>query len=132
MQSAIDQFQENIQRSRELGEMYQILNAQTTNALDLSDSLRFQWVMAVSSLDHYVHELVRLGMLEAYQGIRPQTEAFSRFQVSLGSVIQAANLLGNLEWLEDQIKNSPQSLEFSEPGQHRRRRQANIRSASVE
>ena len=80
MQAAIDQFRRNIQRVRNLGAIYQALSAQTTQALDLSDLLRSELVMAVSALDHYIHELVRLGMLEAYQGNRVQTDASCGFK----------------------------------------------------
>ena len=39
--------------------------------------------MAVSALDHYIHELVKLGMLEAYRSNRAQTDALLRFRISL-------------------------------------------------
>ena len=115
MQAAIEQFRNNIQRARSLGAVYQALNAQTTQMLDLSDLLRSEWVMAVSALDHYVHELVKLGMLEAYRGFRPQTDAFSRFQITLGSALQAVNSPGNQEWLEDQIRARHGHLSFQTP-----------------
>ena len=115
MQSAIEQFRANIQRVHALGSIYQALNAQTTEALDLSDLLRSEWVMAVSALDHYVHELVKLGMLEIYRGYRPQTDAFSQFQITLGSALQAVNSPGNHEWLEDQIRARHSHLSFQTP-----------------
>ena len=115
MQAAIDQFRRNIQRVRNLGAIYQALSAQTTQALDLSDLLRSELVMAVSTLDHYIHELVRLGMLEAYQGNRVQTDAFLRFQITLSGALEAVNAQGNDGWLEDQIRTSHSYRSFQTP-----------------
>ena len=115
MQAAIDQFRRNIQRVRNLGAIYQALSAQTTQALDLSDLLRSELVMAVSTLDHYIHELVRLGMLEAYQGNRVQTDAFLRFQITLSGALEALNAQGNDGWLEDQIRTSHSYRSFQTP-----------------
>ena len=57
-------------------------------ALDLTDLLRSQIVMVVSALDHYIHEITRIGMLEVYDGKRPQTPAFLRFQVKMEATLQ--------------------------------------------
>ncbi len=131
MQAAIDQFRRNIQRVRNLGAIYQALSVQTTQALDVSDLLRSELVMAVSALDHYIHELVRLGMLEAYQGNRVQTDAFLRFQITLSGALEAVNAQGNDSWLEDQIRSSHSYRSFQTPGQYRRRRSPRFRCAIV-
>ena len=115
MQAAIDQFRSNVQRVRSLGLIHQALNGQTTQALDLSDILRSEWVMAVSALDHYMHELVKLGMLEAYHGNRAQTDAFLRFRITLSSTLQAISASGNDDWLEDQIIANHGHLSFQDP-----------------
>ena len=104
MQAAIDQFRVNIARVRNLGVIYNTLNAQTTAAIDLSDILRSELVMAVSALDYYIHEIVRLGMLEIYRGTRPETSAFLRFQISLERVRQAASALTSDDWLDNEIR----------------------------
>ena len=101
MQAAIEQFRQNIQRVRNLGSIYQALSSQTTEALDLSDLLRSELVMAVSALDHFVHELVRLGMLEAYRGDRARTDALLRFQITLSSAMEFLNTQGSDNWLEE-------------------------------
>ena len=104
MQVAIDQFRVNIARVRNLGVIHNTLNAQTTAAIDLSDILRSELVMAVSALDHYIHEIVRLGMLEVYRGTRPETSAFLRFQISLERVRQALSIPTSDDWLDNEIR----------------------------
>ena len=104
MQVAIDQFRVNIARVRNLGVIHNTLNAQTTAAIDLSDILRSELVMAVSALDHYIHEIVRLGMLEVYRGTRPETSAFLRFQISLERVRQVVSTPTSDDWLDNEIQ----------------------------
>ena len=104
MQAAIDQFRVNLARVRNLGVIHNTLNAQTAAAIDLSDILRSELVMAVSVLDYYIHEIVRLGMLEVYRGTRPETSAFLRFQISLESVRQVVSNPTNDDWLDNEIR----------------------------
>ena len=83
MHSAIEQFRENMQRVKSLGGLTRALGSMTTSAIDTSDILRAQYVLAVSALDHYVHETTRLGMLEAFDGDRVAPPAYLRFRISL-------------------------------------------------
>lgn len=104
MQTAIEQFRTNIIRVRNLGSVAKVLDTQTTAVLDVSDILRSELVLAVSALDQYVHEVVRLGMLDAYRGNRIRTQQFLRFQVSLESALRGISDPANESWLEDQIR----------------------------
>ncbi|CDM97006.1 MULTISPECIES: HEPN domain-containing protein [Limnospira] len=107
MQLALDQFRVSIARVRDLIDVHNYIKSQSTPALDLSDILRASLVLAVSALDYYIHEVVTLGMLEIYKGERPQTAAFSRFQVSLGNTTNDRLMLMNIEsWLETEIQLS--------------------------
>ncbi len=115
MQAAIEQYRENIKRVRNLGSIYQALSAQTTGVLDLADILRSELVMALSALDHFIHELVRSGMLEAYHGHRGRTDACLRFQVTLGSAIQGFTMPTSGSWLEEQIRLRHGYLSFQQP-----------------
>ena len=115
MQTTIDQFRLNLGRVRNLGSLHSILSVQTTTALDLTDLLRSELVMVVSALDLYVHEVVRLGMLECFRGQRARTDAFHRFQVTLGSTIQAISIPGSDVWLDEQIRDRLGHRSFQQP-----------------
>ena len=91
MHSAIQHFRSNIERVRALGGLYEALSRLTTPAVDSTDILRAQIVLAVSALDHYIHELTRLGMLEVFNGLRPSTTAFGRFQVTMHNALAVGN-----------------------------------------
>ena len=115
MQTAIDQFRWNVGRVRNLGSLHSILSTQTTAALNLTDLLRSELVMIVSALDLYVHEVVRLGMLECFRGQRAHTDAFLRFQVTLGGTIQAVSMRGSDVWLDEQIRDRLGHRTFQQP-----------------
>jgi len=114
MQNAIDLFRPSIVRVRALGDLYNYLQRHTSPAIDLTDILRSQIVMAVSSLDQYIHEITRIGMIESYNGSRPRTAAFHRFQVSMKGVITGVSALGHL-WFEDEIRARQGYATFQDP-----------------
>lgn len=55
--------------------------------VDFSDLLRWQWVLSVSALDKYVHDVVRIGMVEAFEGRRVQTSKFKTFRIEMKEFI---------------------------------------------
>ena len=116
MLDILEQFRENIKRVQNLGGLYDVLSQQTTSALDLTDLLRSQIVMAVSALDYYIHEITRGGMLEVYGGKRPQTLAFLRFQVTMEATLQEIVAdQGNDGWLDEEIRKKHGYLAFQHP-----------------
>ena len=82
MKRVLSQFKENIERVRNLHATYKILSIETTDAIDFSDLLRAELVLVVSAIDYYIHEIVRVGMLEVFQGKRTETPSFKNFNVS--------------------------------------------------
>ena len=113
MISPISQFNQNIERVRNIHSIYSILGASTTKVIDVSDVLRSELVLVVSAFDYYVHEIVRQGMLEVFQGKRVETSAFGNFNVSLHHLREAISNESTLVWLEKEIiaKNSWKSFQ---------------------
>lgn len=113
MQTAIDQYRVNIGGARNLGLLARALGGQTPGAPGLSDMLRSELVLAVSALDYFIHEIVRLGMLEIYNGNRQSTDQFQRFQISMANVSNAILDPSKHEWLEREIidQHSRQSFQ---------------------
>ena len=105
MLAAIEQFRANLERTRNLGALYAAMGAHTTQALDLSDLLRAELASAVSSFDHFVHEAVRLGMLEIQIGSRAPTPSFQLFLVTVESVREALANPQSTAWLDAQIRD---------------------------
>lgn len=55
--------------------------------LDASDLLRWQWVLAVSALDRYVHDIVLWGMLEVFRGNKKITPKYSNFSMNMDTYL---------------------------------------------
>lgn len=86
-----------------------------TGAIDTSDILRAELVMAVSALDHFIHELVRLGMLEIKRGNRPPSRGYLKFNLTLSSTISALSNPGADEWLDSEIRERHGYRSFQTP-----------------
>ena len=72
-------------------------------------------VMAVSALDHYIHEIVRLGMLEIYLKKRPDTHAFKRFFTSLKSPPKGITTPTKHSWFDNEIMIHHSWKSFQQP-----------------
>lgn len=114
MQKALDIFRKSIGRVEHLAGLYRAMASLTTPAVDSSDLLRAQIVLAVSALDFYVHEVVVLGMIEVYKGIRPSTSAFDRYKISAGAMM-IGHPAGGTTWLEAEIRERHSFLSFQQP-----------------
>lgn len=115
MLNAIQQFRENMVRVRALGGLYEVLCRFLTHAVDCTDILRAQIVLSVSALDSYMHEVTRIGMIEAYKGKRPNTDSFLRYQISMDTAIKTAISSGSVSWFEAEIRERHGYLTFQQP-----------------
>ena len=100
LETAIEQFRENLIHVRELISIYSVLTHMTTPVLNSSDILRAGIVLAVSALDNFIHNITRLGMLKILQGQRPETPAYQRFQVSMETVIFNRSNPTEQQWID--------------------------------
>lgn len=115
MKLAIEQFRSNIDRIRALSSTVSAVNNLTTNAIDLSDVLRTEIVLAVSALDHFIHEHVRLGMLQICEGNRVQTDAYKKFKIPLSSAHLSQDPATNGLWLDEAIREHHSWHSFQDP-----------------
>lgn len=102
--SPIEQFQRNIGHTRDLLALGRAVDATTTEALEIGDIQRAAIVMAVSALDHYVHEKARVGMQEILTGTRQTTDAFERFPLTMKLALEAGQNPTE-SWLDDAIRS---------------------------
>src|SRR5216684_104453 len=115
MRAALDQFRENLARARNLAGLAHSLSSLTTGAVDLSDILRAALVLAVSALDHFVHEFVRLGMLDVLRGNRPTTDTYLSFRVPMSAAREAIANAVQDEWLDQAIRETHSWMSFQHP-----------------
>jgi hypothetical protein len=83
MLNALSVFDRNIASARHLTSLFDYLSQKVAGPLSFDDLLRSQVVYSVSALDKLMHDLVRIGMVEAYTGVRRPTPKFSAEAISL-------------------------------------------------
>jgi len=115
MLSSISQFRENISRVGTLGGLYYALDSLTTPLIDGSDILRSQIVLSVSALDHYIHAVARVGMLEVFTGKRPPTGAYLKFPVSANTLMASNSGSSGIDLFEEEIRERHSFLSFQQP-----------------
>src|SRR5947209_5941480 len=79
------------------------LSAEVTSALQVDDLLRGALVQAVSALDRYVHEEVRVRLLQHFADDSAPS-AMLKFQVPISSVLRYRDE-GGLAWLDEVVRS---------------------------
>lgn len=114
MLKALEAARESLLRVEHLGGLYSALQSLTTSAIDSSDLLRAQVVLAVSALDFYIHEVTVAGMLEVIKGDRPSTTAFDKNRVSVGAMLGGMQSQ-TFDWFEADVRERHSFLSFQQP-----------------
>ena len=64
-----------------LSTLHAYLESNVSGILQPDELLRAEWVARVSALDLYIHELIAQKMLDIFEGRRPASPAYLKFQV---------------------------------------------------
>lgn len=84
MKDAYEIFRQLIEETQYVDLLYSYVQSKGI-PVDVSDLLRWQLVQIVSALDKLVHDLVRIGMLEEFQGVREKTDKYKTFPLGLNN-----------------------------------------------
>jgi hypothetical protein len=115
MQNTILQLEKTLARIKGLGLTFKYVKNQTTSIIDLSDILRAQLVLLVSAFDHFIHEIVRIGLLESASGTRAKTDGFKKFSVSMAGVGLGFENPAKFDWFEIEIRTQHGWKSFQQP-----------------
>jgi len=116
VKQSYDLFLSILQSTKNIMSIYNYCEQHLNPPIDYSDLLRWQWVQAVSALDKYVHDIVRIGMLEIYSGKRQQTKKYLSFSIDIKihSLI-LINPIDSISMIEQQILMRHSHLSFQDP-----------------
>jgi hypothetical protein len=120
MQSAFNQFKNSVKYVKELDTLYIYLKDTLLLPNDLTDLLRAEWVYTISAMDNLIHDLVRLGMIEAFQGSRVKTKKFLAFGISIDTYTNiTSSILTDVPppefWFEQEVIQKHKHLSFQDP-----------------
>jgi hypothetical protein len=109
-------FEAIMEDTKNSSSLYYYLKNYVRPPYDCSDILRWQWAQSVSALDKLIHDLVRVGMLEIFQGNRAITAKFLEFQIPFQVHSQMCeNPTIAYSILEREIVRKHSFLAFQEP-----------------
>lgn len=103
MINAYNRFKQLIDDTYNVDAIYKYVKSMVT-PLDTSDLLRWQWVQAVSALDKLIHDLVKIGMLEEFNGTRTKTKQYENFLIDMRTYSEmTSNPIAALNYFEQRI-----------------------------
>ena len=116
MTNAFHCFQTLMQDTRNSSVLYDYLHDVVKPPYDYSDLLRWQWAQSVSALDKLIHDLIRIGMRESFDGSRPATDNFLNFAITITAFqqIKQSPLAASLSF-EQFVTSKNKTLSFQEP-----------------
>lgn len=116
MNVAYSVFSAIIQDTKNSDILYTYLHDVVKPPYDYSDLLRWQWAQAVSALDKLIHDLIRVGMIYTFLGLRQPTQKYLAFTIDLRSYEEMQrNELPATNVFERQITQQLSYLSFQEP-----------------
>jgi len=125
MQRAIEKFRLNIKSVKDLDAIYSLLIKNYPLLEEQAgDILRAEIVLSVSALDCFIHDLIKQGMVETYQGNRLPSKQFNTYQIPfkfLKLIESADNADDKLGYLENAIREinskdsyqAPKGIEYA-------------------
>ena len=88
---AYKRFIDLIDDTKNVEVLYRYISNKVVVPIDTSDLLRWQWVQCVSAFDKLVHDLVKIGMIEIFNGTRETTAKYESFIIDLNTYQQMIN-----------------------------------------
>ncbi|MBE7439060.1 MAG: hypothetical protein HS115_11435 [Spirochaetales bacterium] len=117
MLNARQVFQRNIRQANELSELYDSLITIVPMLEQFDDLLRSQIVYAVSAFDKLMHDLIRIGMVQIFQGNRPPTPKYHKEGISIQDLPQL--MIGSTPppevRFEEIVREKLSTLSFQDP-----------------
>jgi hypothetical protein len=114
MQRAIEQFRLNIQSVRSLDKIFESLQITDSTNNDVLEILRAEIVLVVSALDCFIHDVVRVKMIDDFNA----GKSFGHFSVSmdcLKKMLSAPADVARNAFLEEEIRRLNGYKAFQEP-----------------
>ena len=91
MHNAHALFHRNLALARDLSGLHELLSNIVTVPKTFDDLLRSQLVYAVSAFDKFMHDLVRIGMIEIFMGSRVGTSKYDAEPISMQAHAEIVN-----------------------------------------
>lgn len=110
-------FHNSIKDTANVDTIYNYITKTMPIPFDCSDLLRWEFIQCVSAFDKLIHDLVRIGMLEIFQGKRTPTNKFKNFSIDYSTYDNMQIFPEKKEYyFEQKIILNHSYLSFQDPG----------------
>lgn len=114
MNNAMNVFNSLIDQCSTIMGIYEYLESNNV-PIDSSDLLRWQIVLSVSALDKFVHDVVRIGMVEEFNGVRPETPKYKNIKINLSTMSAIKDSSNPAIEFSNEIVRQHSYLAFQDP-----------------
>ena len=83
MHKAKQIFLKSLEQSRELNFLFLYLKDNLLVPLSFDDILRYQIVSTVSAFDKFIHDIIRIGMVDIFNGVRAETTKYASEPITI-------------------------------------------------
>lgn len=117
MLSSKSTFDQNIREARAISDIYNYLNSEVKVPFSVDDLLRSQIVYAVSAFDKLIHDLIRVGLIQSYEGSRTQTAKYINevFPMSVIQQMSTASIPPAVHFFEQAVFQKLKIVSYQEP-----------------
>lgn len=127
MNTAWNEFKDSIAEVKKIRTIYNYMTVDVRLPQEnVSDLLRAQLVNAVSALDRFLHEVVRIGIVESFLKQRPLTNKFKSFVLTSETIIKILELEASSTppqsieedktyWIDKEVTENLKTLSFQHP-----------------
>lgn len=113
---AYRRFVELVEDTKNVEVLYQYLKNTIKVPIETNDLLRWQWIQCISAFDKFIHDVVRIGMVEIYVGARVTTAKYNSFQLDIQTCIDMnASPLSAASIFEQKVILKHSFLAFQDP-----------------
>lgn len=111
-------FKRNITVAHDLSVLFETLSQQVALPESFDDLLRSQIIYAVSAFDKFVHDVVRIGMLQILAGTRPITPKYESEPIAMKTISEmaAATVPPKEHFFEQALIRKFKIVSFQDPG----------------
>lgn len=115
MKNAYFKFESLIEDTKQVQIIYEYMKKMSA-PLDIDDLLRWQWIQVVSALDKLVHDIVKIGMIEEFNGVREKTNQFNNFSIDMNDFFDMnINPVTSVNYFEKRVNKLNGYKSFQDP-----------------
>ncbi|MCG9731143.1 hypothetical protein L1D44_15205 [Shewanella sp. Isolate13] len=110
-------FEQNIKEARAISDIYNYLSSEVKVPFSVDDLLRSQIVYAVSAFDKLIHDLIRVGLVQSYEGLRTQTPKYINevFPMSVIQQMSTASIPPAVHYFEQAVFQKLKVFSYQDP-----------------